>query len=144
MIKNIFMNLRRSFLKKMVAGTALASLSFIPFKASAKKINLSGYLVHHVFFWLKDPGNPLVRKKFEAAINELLKVETIRGSHVGPPASTEKRDVVDHSYTYSFLLFFDTQEGQDTYQSHPLHVKFVEENNHLWDKVIVYDSVDKV
>ncbi|MCA1758894.1 MAG: Dabb family protein [Bacteroidales bacterium] len=28
------------------------------------------------------------------------------------------------------------------YQVHPLHVKFVEENSHLWDKVVVYDSVD--
>lgn len=38
---------------------------------------------------------------------------------------------------------FDNQAGQDTYQLHPLHVKFVEENSHLWEKVVVYDSVDQ-
>jgi hypothetical protein len=137
------MNQRRKFFKKMFAGTVLASLSIVPFKTSAEQIKLSGYLTHHVFFWLKDPNNPQVRGIFEKAIDELLKVETIRQSHFGIPASTEKRDVVDNSYTYSYLLFFDSKEGQDIYQTHPLHVKFVEENSHLWEKVIVYDSTDK-
>ncbi|MEC7471585.1 MAG: Dabb family protein, partial [Pseudomonadota bacterium] len=27
------------------------------------------------------------------------------------------------------------------YQTHPLHVKFVEQCSHLWSKVVVYDSV---
>jgi len=37
---------------------------------------------------------------------------------------------------------FDDQAGQEAYQIHPLHTKFVEENSHLWSKVVVYDSVD--
>jgi hypothetical protein len=37
---------------------------------------------------------------------------------------------------------FDDRAGQDAYQVDPIHVKFVEENQHLWNKVIVYDSVD--
>ena len=58
------------------------------------------------------------------------------------PASTEKRDVVDNSYSASELIFFDDVAGQDAYQVHPIHEKFVEQCSHLWQKVIVYDSID--
>jgi hypothetical protein len=63
-------------------------------------------------------------------------------SHIGVPASTEERDVVDHSYSVSYMAFFDSKEDQDIYQTHPIHLKFVEDNSHLWKKVVVYDSVD--
>lgn len=130
-------------MKKLWGGVALSL--FTPFlrKAEASGVKLTGTLVHHVFFWLKEPGNPAVRKQFEKAISELLQVETIKLSHVGVPASTENRDVVDHSYTYSVMTFFDSREGQDIYQVHPLHLKFVKENSHLWSKVVVYDSIDE-
>jgi hypothetical protein len=67
-------------------------------------------------------------------------VETISQSHFGIPAGTENRDVVDHSYTYSLLLLFNSQADQDSYQIDPIHLKFVEENSQLWTKVVVYDS----
>lgn len=133
---------RRSFLKNITAGAALTALAAIPFRSMAKHEKISGVLLHHVYFWLKEPNNPEARKQFEKAINELLKVETIRKSHLGVPASTEQRGVVDHTYTYSYLTLFDSKEDQDIYQVHPIHIKFVEENQHLWEKVIVYDSVD--
>lgn len=138
------MSNRRSFMKKLWGGVALSILPPFLRKAEASGVRLTGTLVHHVFFWLKDPDNPAVRKQFENAVRELLRVETIKLSHVGVPASTEKRDVVDHSYTYSVMTFFDSREGQDIYQVHPLHLKFVEENSHLWSKVVVYDSIDEV
>jgi hypothetical protein len=136
------MSERRSFLKKLSAAAALAVFNPFTKKAEANGIKLTGALVHHVFFWLKEPNNPAVRKQFEKALNDLLKVPTIKFSHVGKPAGTESRDVVDHSYTYSMMTFFDSQAGQDAYQVDPIHEKFVEENNHLWNKVVVYDSVD--
>ncbi len=136
------MSERRSFLKKLSAITALALVNPFAKKADAKGIKLIGALVHHVFFWLKEPKNPDVRKQFEKALHNLAKVGTIKFSHIGVPAGTESRDVVDHSYTYSIITFFDSQEGQDAYQVDPIHIKFVEENKHLWNKVVVYDSVD--
>lgn len=136
------MNKRRNFLRKMSAFTALAILNPFTKSADAKGIKLTGALVHHVFFWLKDPKNPAVRKQFEKALDDLRLVETIKFSHIGVPAGTESRDVVDHSYTYSMITFFDSQAGQDAYQIDPIHVKFVEENSHLWNKVVVYDTVD--
>ncbi len=62
--------------------------------------------------------------------------------HVGIPASTEKRDVVDNSYHVSELMFFDTLEGQKTYQDHPIHQQFIKDHSMLWDKVVVYDVME--
>jgi hypothetical protein len=132
---------RRSFIQKIAAGLTAGVL--IPAIAKASPgVGLSGALIHHVFFWLKEPGNQQARKQFEAALNKLLRVKTIRLSHVGVPASTEQRDVVDHTYTYSLMVVFDSREDQESYQIDPIHQAFVTENSHLWNKVVVYDSVD--
>lgn len=97
-------------------------------------------LVHHVFFWLKNPQSKEDLKALLAGIRTLEKIETVRGLHVGVPASTEKREVVDNSYSASELLFFDDVEGQNAYQVHPIHQKFVQDCAHLWSKVVVYDA----
>lgn len=99
------------------------------------------HLVHHVFFWLKNPQSQEDLNKLLAGIKTLEAIETVRGMHVGVPASTEKREVIDSSYSASELLFFDDIAGQDAYQVHPIHQKFVQDHAHLWSKVVVYDSV---
>lgn len=96
--------------------------------------------IHHVFFWLKEPVTLEVRSKFENALKELICTETILDSHLGIPAPT-KREVIDNSYTYSLLLTFRNKEEQDIYQTHPKHLKFIDECEDLWDKVVVFDSV---
>lgn len=110
--------------------------------AKAGEIKITGALVHHVFFWLNEPKNEEHLKQLLEGLNKLIKVETIKMSHIGFPASTEERDVVDHSYSVSYIAFFDSQKDHNVYQQHPIHLKFVEENSHLWKKVIVYDSAD--
>jgi hypothetical protein len=134
---------RRSFLKKAVAGATFTGMLPYAGAVSASEVKLTGTLIHHVFFWLKEPGNESHKKQLVHALNDLLKVETIKMSHIGFPAGTESRDVVDHSYSVSYMVMFDDQAGQDAYQVHPLHLKFVEENSHLWSKVVVYDSIDQ-
>ena len=96
---------------------------------------------HHVFFWLNNPDNQDDRATFEKGIQELLQIPEIKSYHLGVPASVEEREVVDGSYTYSYLVFFENQEGHDIYQDHPLHHKFIDDCKHLWSKVLVYDSV---
>ena len=98
-------------------------------------------LVHHVFFWLKHPDSQADLAQLLAGIRGLGAIETVRGLHVGVPASTEKRDVVDNSFSASEILYFDDTAGQKTYQDHPLHQKFVADCSHLWSKVIVYDAI---
>ena len=129
---------RRTFLA--TAATLGAAVA-----ASAASMNTPAAtpapLVHHVFFWLKNPDSKADLAQLLAGIRGLAAIETVRGIHVGVPASTEKRDVVDNSYSASEILFFDDTAGQKVYQDHPLHQKFVAECSHLWSKVIVYDAI---
>ncbi len=127
---------RRTFLTTAALGAAAAvSAATAPAAVPAPK------LVHHVFFWLKNPDSKEDLAQLLAGIRRLAQIETVRGIHVGVPASTEKREVVDNTFSASEILYFDDVEGQAVYQAHPLHQKFVTECSHLWSKVIVYDAV---
>lgn len=99
-------------------------------------------VVHHVFFWLKNPGSKEDRDQLVAGVKLLSKIPTVREIHVGVVASTEKRDVVDNSWGVSELMFFSDIEGQAAYQTHPIHLEFIKNYSHLWDKVIVYDIME--
>ena len=99
--------------------------------------------IHHVYFWLKKPDSKEDKAKLMEGLRKLSKVKTIKSFHIGQPAATN-REVIDRSYSISWCLFFDSAADQDSYQSDPIHLKFVEECSMLWSKVIVYDSVDVV
>jgi hypothetical protein len=104
-------------------------------------VNTYPKLVHHVFFWLKNPDSKEDLAKLLAGLRTLTAIETVRGAHFGVPASTEKREVVDNSYSASEILFFDDTAGQKAYQDHPVHKEFVADCSHLWQRVVVYDAV---
>ncbi|HMG94267.1 MAG TPA: Dabb family protein [Chryseolinea sp.] len=129
---------RRKFVASAVAlGTSAAATGMPTMESKDKK-----QLVHHVFFWLKNPDSKEDLAKLLAGLQTLRKIETIRKINIGVPASTEKRDVVETTYHASELMFFDDLAGQKTYQDHPIHQKFIADCSHLWEKVIVYDSID--
>ncbi|SCW85574.1 Dabb family protein [Mucilaginibacter sp. NFR10] len=130
---------RRKFITTTVAlaaGTVTASA------ISLKEQKEEWPIVHHVFFWLKNPGSTEDRDKLVAGVKTLAKIETVRKLRVGIVASTEKRDVVDNSWAVSELMFFSDLAGQATYQTHPIHLEFIKNCSHLWEKVIVYDAMD--
>lgn len=128
---------RRAFVASAIAAGATTAAAAMPVKMEKKK-----QLAHHVFFWLKNPDSKEDLNKLIEGLKTLKKIETVRSLRIGVPASTEKRDVVDNSFSASELIFFDDVEGQNVYQSHPIHVKFVEDCSSLWEKVIVYDAMD--
>jgi len=99
-------------------------------------------IVHHVFFWMKNPDSKADRDQLVAGVKTLSKINTIKGLHVGVVASTEKREVVDNSWGVSELMFFEDLEGQKVYQDHPIHLEFIKNCSHLWEKVVVYDVVE--
>jgi hypothetical protein len=98
-------------------------------------------MIHHVFFWLENPESKGDRDQLIAGLNTLRAIEVVQQLHIGVPASTEKRDVVDNSYDVSELMFFASVEDQKRYQDHPLHLQFVKDCAHLWRKVVVYDAI---
>ena len=101
----------------------------------------SSQVVHHVFFWLKNPGSETDRKQLMEGLKTLKAIKEIKQLLIGTPASTEKREVVDNSYDVSELMYFDTLEAQAAYQVHPIHKAFVEKYSPLWEKVVVYDML---
>jgi hypothetical protein len=110
---------------------------------STKSIeNLTGPFVHTVFFWLKNPKNKDDQKTFKKAIRKMIQTNTQAiSNHLGCAAKSEKRDVVDNSFTYCFIMIFPDLKTQNLYQNDPTHILFIEEASHLWEKVRVHDSI---
>ena len=96
-------------------------------------------LAHHVFFWLKPEITKQQKEDFRKGLESLKGVETAQQIHVGVPAPIS-RAVVDTSYSFSLLVFFNDLAGHDVYQSHPVHKAFLENFKTWWDKVIIYDA----
>lgn len=97
--------------------------------------------IHHVYFWLRHPQSNEDCNLLIEGLKKLSSASTIRDFHIGKPAATN-RNVIDSSYAVSWLLLFDNKDDQDSYQTDPVHLKFIEECAHLWSKVVVYDTVD--
>ena len=130
---------RRTFVASAVAMGATVAATAMPTTMQSKD---KKQLVHHVYFWLKNRDSKEDLNKLVEGLNSLKKIQQLKLAKIGVPASTEKRDVVDNSYSVSWLNFFDDLKGQDEYQIHPIHLAFVENYKHLWEKVVVYDSSD--
>ncbi|MBW6500703.1 MAG: Dabb family protein [Bacteroidales bacterium] len=131
---------RRSFIETSVKGVAAAGLLTASCSGAASGSCLEGKFIHHVFFWMKEPVTQQARDKFEKALKDLVTVETIVDHHLGVPAPTD-RGVIDNTYAYSLLTTFRNKADQDIYQTHPTHLKFIDDCQDLWERVVVYDSV---
>jgi Stress responsive A/B Barrel Domain len=97
--------------------------------------------VHHVFFWMKPDATPEEQAQLAAGLNTLKSIEVMRQIHIGTPADTN-RPVIDTSYTFSLLTMFDNGADEAIYQTHPVHLAFIDACKHLWERVLIYDSVD--
>jgi hypothetical protein len=129
---------RRKFLLTASGIGAATVVSSMPLAKDQK----DKILAHHAIFWLKNPASVEDRDKLVEGVRTLGKIETIKEIHVGVLASTEKRPVVDTSWAVSELMFFNDLAGQAVYQTHPIHLDFVKNYSHLWEKVVVYDAMD--
>jgi hypothetical protein len=140
---------RRNFIEKGAATVAAAALGLPAAVSAAPGKNAATAasgdtnrppIVHHVFFWLKNPTSTEDRDKLVAGLKTLAGIPLIKELYVGVLASTEKRDVVDASWQVSELMFFDNLSAQANYQQHELHLAFVKNCSPLWEKVVVYDA----
>ena len=105
---------------------------------------IEGKIIHSVYFWLNDSDNKEDVKTFETAVKKLMKNSQFANKmHLGKPANTEKREVIDNSYSYCLIFTFDTYKDQRIYQDEPAHLIFIGEAKHLWKKVLVFDSIQE-
>lgn len=98
-------------------------------------------LVHHVLFWLRNPDSAEDRAALIRGIETLRAIDVVRGLHIGVPAATGARDVVDATYGVSELALFDDAAAEAIYQDHPVHQAFIRDYGSLWSRVLVFDSV---
>lgn len=127
------MNTRRKFINFFALfGTGILLSNRV--KSSPSK----SQMIHQVYFWLKNPDKDL--KSFTKGCKELIKIDSIKKAHIGMPASTEKREVVDNSFHVSLTVYFDSIEDHNAYQIDPNHKTFIQLHEDKWEKVQVYDS----
>jgi hypothetical protein len=98
-------------------------------------------LVHTVYFWLNEDVDEASAKNFEQGVGRLEEVPSVKRMFFGPAATTPTRGVTDNSFDYALVLWFDDVAGHDIYQEHPIHLKFVEEQEAKFMRVQVYDNV---
>jgi hypothetical protein len=132
---------RRKFIGSMSKASAIIGISSPTLAASHQRVERKNVFIHHVYFWLTNPGNKDDRAKLIQGLKKLSKVKTIQEFSIGVPADT-RRDVIDSSYDISWLLIFKNGKDQASYQTDPIHLRFVEECSDLWQRVVVYDTVN--
>ncbi|MEO6094985.1 MAG: Dabb family protein [Fibrobacteria bacterium] len=98
-------------------------------------------LLHAVYFWLKPGLAAEDYRRFEELSNAMAKIPGVEHCWVGKPAATD-RPVIDRSYTYALVVALKDMAAHDFYQTHPLHDTFREKCSMLWNKVVIYDSID--
>lgn len=128
---------RRKFLASAAGLTALGAANGTSLMAIEKK-----FIAHQVYFWLKNPDSSEDRTELIKGIKTLRKIESVKKITIGIVAATEKRSVIDDSWSVSEHALFSDLAGQAAYQVDPIHLDFVKNYGHLWSKVVIYDSAE--
>jgi hypothetical protein len=103
-------------------------------------MQLKNTFVHQVYFWLNNKAD---LPKLIEGLEVMLPITSIRDIHIGVPAESEERDVIERSYDVSLLVTFANLADHDHYQVDPLHDIFREQYaGPLCKRVMVLDSVD--
>jgi hypothetical protein len=119
----------------VAAGLGSSAVTSEAVNPPNKKMNV---FIHHVFFTLVDNTDEN-RSKIMEGLKKLSKIKSVVSYHIGIPADTN-RDVVNKDYSMSWCVHFHNAQGEEKYQVDPIHLKFIEDYKHLWNKVVVFDS----
>lgn len=97
-------------------------------------------LVHTVYFWLKPDLTAEQRADFRRGVESLAGIKAVEKIYVGTPAATQKRPIIDDSYSFALTVICRDVAAHDAYQIDPLHLKFVEQFKSYWIRVQIYDA----
>lgn len=136
-------------LAAVIAFAAVIAIStgLLPHEAAAypdeKGDALTPMVGHMVFFTLKD-STPENREKLVGACDKYLADHdgTVYYS-AGAIADDFDRPVNVRDFDVALHVVFKDKAAHDVYQTHPQHLKFIEENKDTWKQVRVFDSYIK-
>ena len=97
-------------------------------------------LVHTVYFWLKPELTADQLADFRRGVESLGGIKAVEKIYVGTPAATEKRPIIDDSYSFALTVIVKDVPGHDAYQVDPLHLAFVANFKTFWTRVQIYDA----
>jgi hypothetical protein len=97
-------------------------------------------LVHTVYFWLKPDLTAAQRAEFRRGVESLGGIKSVEKIYVGTPAKTEKRPIIDDSYSVGLTVLCKDVAAHDAYQVDPIHHKFIEQCKQYWTRVQIYDA----
>jgi hypothetical protein len=98
-------------------------------------------LVHSVFFWLREDLTAAQRSQFRHGLDSLARISAVKEIYIGTPAATEKRAVIDDSYSFALTVIVEDLAAQQAYQVDPIHLAFVAACKPYWTRVQIYDAV---
>ena len=97
-------------------------------------------LVHTVYFWLKPELTPAQLADFRRGVESLGGIKAVDKIYVGTPAATERRPIIDASYSYALTVVCKDVAAHDAYQVDPIHLAFVAAFKTFWTRVQIYDA----
>lgn len=103
----------------------------------------SPQLAHMVFFQLNEDSDAAKQKLVAACDKYLSEHEGTVYYSAGVLAEDLDREVNVRDFHVALHLVFENKAAHDKYQTHPRHLKFIEENKADWKGVRVFDSYIK-
>ena len=97
-------------------------------------------LVHTVYFWLKPDLTDAQRAEFRRGVESLGTIKAVEKAYIGTPAATERRPIIDSSYSVGLTILCKDVAAHDAYQVDPIHLAFVNTCKTYWTKVQIYDA----
>ena len=97
-------------------------------------------VAHMVFFTLKEPSAAAIERLVSSCQQHLTDHAGVTHFSVGPRGEEFTRPVNNQSYQVGLHVVFQSKQAHDTYQVHPRHLAFIEENKDSWEKVEIFDS----
>jgi len=97
-------------------------------------------LVHSVYFWLKPDLTDAQRADFHRGVDSLAQISCVEKAYIGTPAATERRPVIDASYSFALTVLLQDVAAHDAYQVDPIHLAFVASCKAYWTRVQIYDA----
>jgi hypothetical protein len=97
-------------------------------------------LVHTVYFWLKPELTAAQRADFRKGVESLGTMKSVDKLYVGTPAKTEKRPIIDDSYSVALTVICKDVAAHDAYQVDPIHHACIEQFKTCWARVQIYDA----
>ena len=97
-------------------------------------------LIHTVIFWLKKDLTVDQRNIFANEVRTLGEISSVESFHLGTPAPTTKRPVIEDSYDFAITVVMKDMDAHDHYQADPIHLEFIDKCKIMWERVVIYDA----